>query len=172
MNDRWIDRLLIYDSCFSFFDMPSEDSQQCRVLVQTVINFSLQHTALQCHIDVFATLRVKCMSACCHPSTWAVRATAGSFLAHPGTAGVTVQQASDNWKEGAPPPVEGITPPDEPPAAAGSAPNVRADLPLTALQLRFQLPPSAYATMAIRQAISFTVTAPFLGYLRASSKKI
>lgn len=65
-----------------------------------------------------------------------------------GTSGATVLSASPEWQEGAPPAVEGA---EVAPLPAAPAP-AQGGHPLTALQLRFQLPPSSYATMAIRQA--------------------
>ncbi len=65
-----------------------------------------------------------------------------------GTSGATVLSASPEWQEGAPPPVEGA---EVAPLPAAPAP-AQGGQTLTALQLRFQLPPSSYATMAIRQA--------------------
>lgn len=86
---------------------------------------------------------------------------AGLGLLIAGPTNIVVQQASATWVNNDASQDECVSP------AAPQSTAVTSDcgerLQLTALQLRFQLPPSAYATMAIRQVFSrICLQQPFL----------
>lgn len=90
-----------------------------------------------------------------HPASEMRDVWLGLLMAGP--PGIAVQQASAAWQDNDASQDESVSP--ETPDATAVTSDGDERLQLTALQLRFQLPPSAYATMAIRQVYSLVFAA-------------